>query len=292
MEGSQKKTYLVGYVAFGLMEQCNDTSSKYVFWCFLELKLNRGSSGAVLYLTDFGAWKLESEKIAKRIWRFKWTVSILFYGASSGIAGDGMIDYCWKCSRRFLPVSELGGRWSQKIRHWSEIWCVPTPSLRVLLRELFHGVRTTMEMLKEVDQDTVSFQFFIRNEFSLNFKSTIGVITLLVEFNLVARSSRAKSGTPLDAGQERYRAMTSPYYLGALGTFIVYDITRKVTFENVERWLRELRDRTDQTIVVMLAGNKADLAHLRAVPTDKAKAFAEREHMFFYGNIGSQSDKR
>ncbi|MFS7959317.1 putative small GTPase, P-loop containing nucleoside triphosphate hydrolase [Helianthus anomalus] len=68
--------------------------------------------------------------------------------------------------------------------------------------------------------------------------------------------------------------MTSPYYLGALGTFIVYDITRKVTFENVERWLRELRDRTDQTIVVMLAGNKADLAHLRAVPTDEAKAFA------------------
>ncbi|MFS7959316.1 putative small GTPase, P-loop containing nucleoside triphosphate hydrolase [Helianthus anomalus] len=43
---------------------------------------------------------------------------------------------------------------------------------------------------------------FSSNEFSLNFKSTIGVITLLVEFNLVARSSRAKSGTPLDAGQE------------------------------------------------------------------------------------------
>ncbi|MFS7904182.1 putative small GTPase, P-loop containing nucleoside triphosphate hydrolase [Helianthus anomalus] len=86
--------------------------------------------------------------------------------------------------------------------------------------------------------------------------------------------------------------MTSPYYRGSLGAFIVYDITQKVSFENVERWLRELRDHTDQTVVVMLAGNKADLAHLRAVPTDEAKAFAEREHMFFYGNIGSQGDKR
>lgn len=66
-----------------------------------------------------------------------------------------------------------------------------------------------------------------------------------------------------------------------MGALIVYDITRKVTFENVERWLKELRDHTDQNIVVMLVGNKADLAHLRAVTTDEAKAFSERENVFF-----------
>ncbi|KAJ0693515.1 putative small GTP-binding protein [Helianthus annuus] len=79
----------------------------------------------------------------------------------------------------------------------------------------------------------------------------------------------------------RYRAITSAYYRGTVGALIVYDITRKVTFENVERWLRELRDHTEQTIVVMLTGNKADLGHLRAVPTDEAKAFSEREGVFF-----------
>lgn len=44
------------------------------------------------------------------------------------------------------------------------------------------------------------------------------------------------------AGQERYRAITSAYYRGAVGALLVYDITKHVTYENVERWLKELRD--------------------------------------------------
>ena len=55
---------------------------------------------------------------------------------------------------------------------------------------------------------------------------------------------------------------------------MVYDIAKHLTYENVERWLKELRDHADQNIVIMLVGNKSDLRHLRAVPTDEAKAFA------------------
>ncbi|KAI3800838.1 hypothetical protein L1987_28935 [Smallanthus sonchifolius] len=120
---------------------------------------------------------------------------------------------------------------------------------------------------------------FSKNEFSLDSKSTIGV-----EF--ATRSIRVDDKTIKGqiwdtAGQERYRAITSAYYRGTVGALIVYDITRKVTFDNVERWLKELRDHTDQKIVVMLVGNKADLSHLRAVTTDEAKAFSERETVFF-----------
>lgn len=79
----------------------------------------------------------------------------------------------------------------------------------------------------------------------------------------------------------RYRAITSAYYRGAVGALLVYDVTRHVTFENVERWLKELRDHTDANIVIMFVGNKADLRHLRAVSIDDAKAFAERENTFF-----------
>jgi Ras-related protein Rab-11A len=79
----------------------------------------------------------------------------------------------------------------------------------------------------------------------------------------------------------RYRAITSAYYRGAVGALVVYDVTRHVTFENVERWLRELKDHTDANIVIMLVGNKADLRHLRAVPAEDAKAFAEKEGAFF-----------
>lgn len=83
------------------------------------------------------------------------------------------------------------------------------------------------------------------------------------------------------AGQERYRAITSAYYRGAVGALLVYDIAKHLTYENVERWLRELRDHADQNIVIMLVGNKSDLRHLRAVPTEEAKSFAERNGLSF-----------
>lgn len=55
------------------------------------------------------------------------------------------------------------------------------------------------------------------------------------------------------------RAITSAYYRGAVGALLVYDISKHVTFENVERWLKELRDHAEANIVVMLIGNKSDL---------------------------------
>ena len=54
----------------------------------------------------------------------------------------------------------------------------------------------------------------------------------------------------------------------------MYDISKHQTYENVQRWLKELRDHADANIVIMLVGNKSDLRHLRAVPTEEAKQFA------------------
>jgi Ras-related protein Rab-11A len=68
----------------------------------------------------------------------------------------------------------------------------------------------------------------------------------------------------------------SSYYRGAVGALLVYDIAKHPTYQNVHRWLKELRDHADSNIVIMLVGNKSDLKHLRAVPTDEAKAFASR----------------
>ena len=62
---------------------------------------------------------------------------------------------------------------------------------------------------------------------------------------------------------------------------LVYDIAKHLTYENVERWLRELRDHADANIVIMLVGNKSDLRHLRAVPTEEAKNFAESNQLSF-----------
>ncbi|KAF4386529.1 hypothetical protein G4B88_006785 [Cannabis sativa] len=120
---------------------------------------------------------------------------------------------------------------------------------------------------------------FTRNEFSLESKSTIGVEFATRSIQVDDKVVKAQIWDT--AGQERYRAITSAYYRGAVGALLVYDVTRHVTFENVERWLKELRDHTDANIVVMLVGNKADLRHLRAISTEDATAFAERENTFF-----------
>ena len=83
------------------------------------------------------------------------------------------------------------------------------------------------------------------------------------------------------AGQERYRAITSAYYRGAVGALLVYDITKRQTFDNVLRWLRELRDHADSNIVIMMAGNKADLNHLRSVAEEDGQTLAETEGLSF-----------
>merc|ERR1712167_234576 len=83
------------------------------------------------------------------------------------------------------------------------------------------------------------------------------------------------------AGQERYRAITSAYYRGAVGALLVYDISKHVTYENVERWLKELRDHADSHIVIMLVGNKCDMSYLRTVNTEDASAFCEKEGLSF-----------
>lgn len=62
---------------------------------------------------------------------------------------------------------------------------------------------------------------------------------------------------------------------------MVYDVTKPTTFENVSRWLKELRDHADANIVIMLVGNKTDLKHLRAVATEDAQGFAEKEGLSF-----------
>ena len=59
-----------------------------------------------------------------------------------------------------------------------------------------------------------------------------------------------------------------------MGALLVYDIAKYLTYENAERWLKELQDHADANIVIMLVGNKSDLRHLRAVPTDEARSFA------------------
>lgn len=112
-------------------------------------------------------------------------------------------------------------------------------------------------------------------------------------YRWTTRLSRLRSGIRLDKSatelslRRKIQDITkSPtqnirYYRGAVGALLVYDIAKQITFENVQRWLKELRDHADSNIVIMLVGNKSDLRHLRAVPTEEAKVFAAENNLSF-----------
>lgn len=120
---------------------------------------------------------------------------------------------------------------------------------------------------------------FTRNEFNLESKSTIGVEFATRSISVDSKTVKAQIWDT--AGQERYRAITSAYYRGAVGALLVYDIAKHATYVNVTRWLKELRDHADSNIVIMLVGNKSDLRHLRAVPTEEAKLFSQENGLSF-----------
>ena len=116
---------------------------------------------------------------------------------------------------------------------------------------------------------------YIKNEFREDFYATIGVEFSHKKF--VVENRKIKAQIWDTAGQERYKAITRAYYKGAKGAFIVYDITRKETFDDVDKWRNELISSCNQEITVMLIGNKCDLEDQREISKEqgeeKAKSF-------------------
>ena len=83
------------------------------------------------------------------------------------------------------------------------------------------------------------------------------------------------------AGQESFRSITRSYYRGAAGALLVYDLTRRDTFNHLSRWLEEARQHSHSNMVIMLIGNKSDLDSRRAVSTEEGRAFAQQHGLIF-----------
>lgn len=74
-----------------------------------------------------------------------------------------------------------------------------------------------------------------------------------------------------------FRSITRSYYRGAAGALLVYDITRRETFNHLTTWLEDARQHSNSNMVIMLIGNKSDLESRREVKKEEGEAFA-REH--------------
>ncbi|XP_041061559.1 ras-related protein Rab-26-like [Carcharodon carcharias] len=77
------------------------------------------------------------------------------------------------------------------------------------------------------------------------------------------------------AGQERFRSVTHAYYRDAHALLLLYDVTNKTSFDNIQAWLTEIHEYATQDVVIMLLGNKADVTQERAVKKEAGEKLAK-----------------
>ena len=114
---------------------------------------------------------------------------------------------------------------------------------------------------------------YLKGEFHEDSKATVGVEFGSKQFTVEGHVIKAQIWDT--AGQERYKAITSAYYKGAKGAFVVYDITRKQSFDSVDRWINELRATADKNLTIIIIGNKCDLEDQRQVTKEQAEEKAK-----------------
>ena len=83
------------------------------------------------------------------------------------------------------------------------------------------------------------------------------------------------------AGQERFKNITASYYRGGNGVLVVYDITDRDSFENLNSWLIEIEKNANKNVYKLLIGNKCDLEDKRKVTYQEGKDFATSNGMQF-----------
>ena len=129
---------------------------------------------------------------------------------------------------------------------------------------------------------------YTKNQFSADMRSTIGV-EFGVKF-IKIDNLQLKVQIWDTAGMERYRSLTSAYYKGAKGVIIVYDICRKKSFENIDKWIDDFKSKADEDSVILVIGNKSDLKEKREVNSEEAKLKSERNKMAFMETSAKNND--
>ena len=94
------------------------------------------------------------------------------------------------------------------------------------------------------------------------------------------------------AGQERFRGMASSYYRKAYGVVLVYDITNRTSFSNLDKWIDEIKAYAEQGVVIILVGNKKDLAESRQVMVTEGSEYARKQRIPFFETSALNNEEK
>ena len=115
---------------------------------------------------------------------------------------------------------------------------------------------------------------FTSDNFSYDSKATVGVEFISKSYIINKKVFKIEIWDT--AGQERYKAITSAYYKGAKGCLIVYDTTSQASFNNIDKWMSEIKEKALTNIKVLIIGNKIDLKDKRIVSIEDAMQKAQQ----------------
>ena len=91
------------------------------------------------------------------------------------------------------------------------------------------------------------------------------------------------------AGNEQFRSITRTYYKNSVCAIVVYDISRRETFDNVINWIEDCKLNSPKSVFIILVGNKSDLEEDRQVTTEEGEEFANRYGIRFFETSAKNS---
>ena len=121
---------------------------------------------------------------------------------------------------------------------------------------------------------------FTDDVFNTTYISTIGVDFKIKTMDF--RDKTVKFQIWDTAGQDRFRTITASYYRGSNAVILCYDITDKNTFQNINKWLEEVKNFSVGTPLLILCGTKTDLEEKRVVSYEEAEEYAKINNMRFF----------
>ncbi|XP_041350531.1 ras-related protein Rab-43-like [Gigantopelta aegis] len=124
---------------------------------------------------------------------------------------------------------------------------------------------------------TCVVQRFKSGSYTEKHGSTIGVDFTMKTLNIDGKLVKLQIWDT--AGQERFRTITQSYYRSANGVIIAYDITKRSSFDNIPRWLEDVKRYAGINIVQLIIGTKNDLESLREVSAEEARSYAQQHGM-------------
>lgn len=117
------------------------------------------------------------------------------------------------------------------------------------------------------------------NKFNLNYQITIGVDFAVKKVNIDNKVIKLQLWDT--AGQEIFRSIIRSYYRNTAGILLCYDVNDRKSFNELPKWLSDVREMGSDNITIILVGNKIDREYDRAVPTDEGKKFADENELLF-----------